>query len=173
MSSMTASNPATSCRIGLGYDIHKTGPGDHVWLGGVRIEAPFSLMGHSDADVLLHAVTDAILGALGDADIGHYFPPSDEQNRNRKSSDFVRFAAERMRSAGYGIGNVDCNIICELPRISPVRDAIIESLARLIGASVGQVSVKGRTNEKQDSVGEGRAVVCQAIVLLTPVQQSV
>lgn len=73
----------------------------------------------------------------------------------------------------YGIGNVDCNIICELPRISPVRGAIIESLAQLIGASVGQVSVKGRTNEKQDSVGEGRAVVCQAIVLLTPVQQSV
>lgn len=165
---MTAPSLAASCRIGLGYDIHKTGPGDHVWLGGVRIEAPFSLVGHSDADVLLHAVTDAILGALGDADIGHYFPPSDEQNRHRKSSDFVRFAAERMQSAGYKIGNVDCNVICELPRIAPVREIIREALAELIGATPAQVSVKGRTNEKQDAVGEGRAVVCQAVVLLVP-----
>ena len=168
---MTAPSLAASCRIGLGYDIHKTGPGDHVWLGGVRIEAPFSLVGHSDADVLLHAVTDAILGALADADIGHHFPPSDEQNRHRKSSDFVRFAAERMKSAQYQIGNIDCNIICELPRIAPMRDAIRASLAELLGAAVQQVSIKGSTNEKQDAVGEGRAVVCQAIVLLVPLAE--
>ncbi len=165
---MTASNLTPSCRVGLGYDIHRTGPGDHVWLGGVRIDAPFSLIGHSDADVLLHAITDAILGALGDGDIGQHFPPSDEQNRNRKSSDFVRFAAERMRSASMAIGNIDCNIICELPRISPVREAIRQSVANLVGARTDQVSIKGRTNEKQDAVGEGRAVVCQAIVLLAP-----
>ncbi len=155
-------------RVGLGYDIHKTGPGDHVWLGGVKIAAPFALVGHSDADVLLHAVTDAIFGALGDGDIGHHFPPTDEKNRNRKSSEFVQFAVTRMQSAGYAIGNIDCNVICELPRISPLRAELCHSIAKLTGTSAGQVSVKGRTNEKQDAVGEGRAVVCQAVVLLVP-----
>lgn len=167
---MTASNLATSCRIGLGYDIHRTGEGDHVWLGGVKVSAPFSLVGHSDADVLLHAITDAILGALGDNDIGHYFPPSDEKNRGRKSSDFVTFAVKRMQSAGYAIANADCNIICEAPRILPVREAIRASLAGLLGVSEGQVSIKGRSNEQVDAVGERRAVVCQAVVLLVAAQ---
>lgn len=163
---MAVKNPATSCRIGSGYDIHRTGEGDHVWLGGVRIAAPFSLVGHSDADVLLHAITDAILGAIADYDIGHHFPPSDEGNWGRASADFLRFAADRMQRAGYGIANIDCNIICELPRIAPVREEIRASLARLLDISVTQISVKGRTNEKADAVGEGSAVVCQAAVLL-------
>ncbi|MFZ5629979.1 MAG: 2-C-methyl-D-erythritol 2,4-cyclodiphosphate synthase [Spirochaetota bacterium] len=153
-------------RIGLGYDIHRTGEGDHVWLGGVRVAAPFSLVGHSDADVLLHAITDAILGAIADYDIGHHFPPSDESNRGRPSSDFLRFALERMQQGGYLLTNIDCNIICELPRIAPVREEIRSSLAALMGIAVNQVSIKGRTNEKVDAIGEGRAVVCQAVVLL-------
>lgn len=169
---MTASNPATSCRIGLGYDIHKTEPGDYVWLGGVKVPAPFALVGHSDADVLLHAVTDAIFGALGDGDIGHHFPASDGKNRNRKSADFVQYAVARMKSAGFSIGNIDCNIICELPHIAPVRDELRASLAHLVGASIQQVSVKGRTNEKQDAVGQGSAVVCHAVVLLVSALQS-
>ncbi len=107
-------------RVGLGYDIHRTKEGDHVWLGGLRIPAPFSLVGHSDADVLLHAITDAIFGALGDYDIGYHFPPSDEKNRGRKSAEFLQFAIARMKSAAYKIGNIDCNIICEMPRITPV-----------------------------------------------------
>lgn len=154
-------------RIGLGYDIHRTGEGDHVWLGGVLIAAPFSLIGHSDADVLLHAITDAILGAIADYDIGHHFPPSDESNRGRPSADFLRFALERMQNEGYAITNIDCNIICELPRIAPVREEIRKKLAELMGVSVKQISVKGRTNEKVDAAGEGRAVICQAAVLLT------
>lgn len=158
----------TQMRIGLGYDIHRTQPGDCVFLGGVRIPAPFALAGHSDADVVLHAITDAILGALADYDIGHYFPPSDETNRDRKSSDFLLFAVGRMQNAGHRIGNVDCNIICETPRISPVREEIRISIAGLLGVSPGQVSVKGRTNEKVDAVGRGEAVVCQAVVLLVP-----
>ncbi|GAB4432806.1 MAG: 2-C-methyl-D-erythritol 2,4-cyclodiphosphate synthase [Turneriella sp.] len=154
-------------RIGLGYDIHRTGEGDHVWLGGIRVAAPFSLVGHSDADVLLHAITDAILGAIADYDIGHHFPPSDEANRGRPSADFLRYALERMLQRGYAIANVDCNIICELPRIAPVREDIRSSLSALLGIGLSQISVKGRTNEKTDAVGEGRAVVCQAVVLLT------
>ena len=164
---MAALNPTPSWRIGLGYDIHRTGEGDHVWLGGVRVAAGFSLIGHSDADVLLHAVTDALLGAIADFDIGHHFPPSDETNRGRPSVDFLNFALERTQRAGYQLANIDCNIVCELPRIAPVREEIRRSLASLMGISVGQVSVKGRTNEKVDAVGEGRAVICQAIVLLT------
>lgn len=154
-------------RIGLGYDIHRTGEGDHIWLGGVRLAAPFALVGHSDADVLLHAVTDAIFGALADYDIGYHFPPTDASNRGRPSADFLRFALGRMQRAGYQLANIDCNIVCELPRIAPVREEIRKSLASLMGISLGQVSVKGRTNEKVDAVGCGKAVVCQAVVLLT------
>lgn len=172
MSAMTAANPATSCRIGLGYDIHRTRPGDHIWLGGARIAAPFSLVGHSDADVLLHAVTDAILGALADYDIGHYFPPSDAANKDRPSRDFLSFALERMRARGYTVGNVDCNIICEEPRIAPVREDIRSSLANLAGINPDQVSIKGRSNEKADAAGRGEAVVCHAVVLLSTESRS-
>jgi len=160
-------------RIGLGYDIHRTlwpaegGDADeHIWLGGEKIAAPFTLQGHSDADVLLHAITDAILGALADFDIGHYFPPTDAANRNRKSSDFLVFALSCMQSAGYKIANLDCNIICEIPRIAPHREQIRAALARLLQIDQSQVSVKGRTNEKLDAVGEERAVACQVVVLL-------
>lgn len=156
-------------RIGLGYDIHRTTSGDHIWLGGAKISAPFSLVGHSDADVLLHAITDAILGALADYDIGHYFPPSDAANKGRPSRDFLAFALERMRARGYAIGNIDCNIICEAPRIAPVREEIRTALAQLAGIKLDQISVKGRSNEKSDAVGKGEAVVCQAAVLLAPV----
>lgn len=164
---MAVKNPTPSWRIGLGYDIHRTQPGDHVWLGGVRVAAPFSLVGHSDADVLLHAVTDAILGALSDYDIGYYFPPTAMENRNRKSSEFLAFVVERMDRAGYCIANLDCNIICEEPRIAPVRDDIRASLSRLLRISITRASVKGRTNEGVGAIGAKAAIACQAIVLLT------
>ncbi|HRP70292.1 MAG TPA: 2-C-methyl-D-erythritol 2,4-cyclodiphosphate synthase, partial [Turneriella sp.] len=102
-------------RVGLGYDIHRTQSGSSIVLGGVTFDAPFSLVGHSDADALLHAITDAILGALADYDIGYYFPPSKEENKKRASSDFLFFAVERMRTRGYAIENIDCNVICEVP----------------------------------------------------------
>ncbi|MBV6493369.1 MAG: 2-C-methyl-D-erythritol 2,4-cyclodiphosphate synthase [Turneriella sp.] len=153
-------------RVGIGYDIHRTKEGDHIYLGSRKIAAPFSLEGHSDADVLLHALTDAVLGALSDFDIGHYFPPSKEENKNRASRDFILFAAERMRMRGYKIENIDCNIICEAPKIAPVREEIRLALAKLLGITVDAISVKGRTNEKMGAIGEGKAIACQAIVLL-------
>ena len=172
---MAVKNPATSCRIGLGYDIHRTklpanGGATSVVLGGIEIAAPFSLDGHSDADVLLHAITDAILGALADHDIGHYFPPGDEKNRNRKSADFLVFALGRMRSAGYEIANLDCNLICEQPKIAPVRHQLRGAVADLLGVSIDRVSIKGRTNEKLDAAGRGEAIMCQAIVLLNEIR---
>lgn len=153
-------------RVGLGYDIHRAKPGDHIWLGGVKVNSPFALDGHSDADVLLHAVTDAILGALALDDIGHHFPPSDPENKNRASKDFLAFAVAKMKGANYAIGNIDCNIICEEPRVASWRQQIRDSLASLLGVSLSQISVKGRTNEQLDAVGRKEAVACQAIVLL-------
>lgn len=166
MPSVAVNNQATSCRIGLGYDIHRTIPGKHVQLGGLQIAAPFSLEGHSDADVLLHAVTDAILGALAMEDIGHYFPPTDPANKGRASSEFLEFAVKSAHEKKYNVGNVDCNVICEEPKIGPHRQAIRESLAKLLKVDIGQVSVKGRTNERVDAVGRKEAVAVQAIVLL-------
>lgn len=153
-------------RVGLGYDIHRTGPGDGILLGGVKIPAPFSLVGHSDADVLLHAITDAILGALAMEDIGHYFPPGDPVNKGRASADFLAFAVKGAQEKNYAIGNVDCNIICEEPKIAPYRQKIRESVARLLQSGIEQVSIKGRTNERVDAVGRKEAMAAQAIVLL-------
>jgi len=162
-----AADPATSCRIGIGYDIHATTAGDHIWLGGVKIVAPFALKGYSDADVLLHAITDAILGALGDGDIGSHFPPSDSANKNRPSRDFLEFAVGRMNKRGFRIENIDSNVVCELPKIDPVREVIKNSIAAIARIRVDQISVKGRTHEKLDAAGRGEAVICQAVVLLT------
>ncbi len=153
-------------RIGQGFDIHATCPGDHIILGGIKIPAPFSLQGHSDADALLHAITDAILGALGDEDIGHYFPPHDEKNRGRKSSDFVLFAVKRAQAQGYVISNIDCNVICERPKIGPHRLKLQENIARLLKIAPNQVSVKGRTFEKLDAIGAEKGLAVLAIVLL-------
>jgi 2-C-methyl-D-erythritol 2,4-cyclodiphosphate synthase len=155
-----------SWRIGHGFDIHRTEPGDGVWLGGVKVPAPFALSGHSDADVLLHAITDAIFGALADHDIGHYFPPSDPANKGRASIEFLQFALGRMRDQGYSIGNLDCNIICEAPRISPVREAIRDALGMALALPTDRISVKGRTHEKVDAIGRSEAVSCHVVILL-------
>ena len=155
-------------RIGIGYDIHATCPGERVILGGVSIPAPFSLKGHSDADALLHAITDAILGALGEPDIGTFFPPSDSVNKNRDSAEFLKFAIDKMRAAGFEITNIDSNIICEQPKISPYRSSIIQNIALLCDIDSSQVNVKGRTNEKLDATGRGEAIATQAVVLLKP-----
>jgi len=157
-------------RVGLGYDIHRIRDrgckGSIITLGGLQFDCDFSLDGHSDADVILHAITDAILGALGDRDIGYYFPASEAVNRGRKSADFLIFARNRMINAGYQIANIDCNVICEEPKINPIRKRLIESVAGLLAIEKSRVNIKGRTNEKMDSVGKGEAIICQAIVLL-------
>jgi 2-C-methyl-D-erythritol 4-phosphate cytidylyltransferase / 2-C-methyl-D-erythritol 2,4-cyclodiphosphate synthase len=149
-------------RTGTGIDIHAFGPGDHVTLGGVHIAHSHALAGHSDADVVLHALTDAILGALADGDIGVHFPPSDPQWRGASSDRFVAFALERLANRGGRIGHIDINIVCEAPRIGPHRDAMRANIARLTGIDAGRVAVKATTSEKLGFTGRGEGIVAYA-----------
>jgi 2-C-methyl-D-erythritol 4-phosphate cytidylyltransferase / 2-C-methyl-D-erythritol 2,4-cyclodiphosphate synthase len=149
-------------RTGSGIDVHAFAPGDHVTLGGVRIPHAQALTGHSDADVVLHALTDAILGALADGDIGVHFPPSDPQWRGASSDRFVAFALERLAARGGRIGHIDINIVCEAPRIGPHRDAMRANIARLAGIDPGRVAVKATTSEKLGFIGRGEGIVAYA-----------
>jgi 2-C-methyl-D-erythritol 4-phosphate cytidylyltransferase/2-C-methyl-D-erythritol 2,4-cyclodiphosphate synthase len=149
-------------RTGTGIDVHAFGPGDHVTLGGIQIAHSQALSGHSDADVVLHALTDAILGALADGDIGVHFPPSDPQWRGASSDRFVAFALERLARRGGRIGHIDINIVCEAPRIGPHRDAMRANIARLAGIDAGRVAVKATTSEKLGFTGRGEGIVAYA-----------
>jgi 2-C-methyl-D-erythritol 4-phosphate cytidylyltransferase / 2-C-methyl-D-erythritol 2,4-cyclodiphosphate synthase len=149
-------------RTGTGIDVHAFGPGDHVTLGGVRIPHPQALTGHSDADVVLHALTDAVLGALADGDIGVHFPPNDPQWRGACSDRFLTFAIERLAKRGGRIGHIDINIVCEAPRIGPHRDAMRANIARLAGIAVERVAVKATTSEKLGFTGRGEGIVAYA-----------
>jgi 2-C-methyl-D-erythritol 4-phosphate cytidylyltransferase/2-C-methyl-D-erythritol 2,4-cyclodiphosphate synthase len=158
----------TDVRTGFGYDVHAFGPGDHVTLGGVRIPHGQGLSGHSDADVVLHALVDAILGALADGDIGVHFPPSDPQWRGASSDRFLGFAVERVRARGGRIAHLDANVVCEAPRIGPHRDAMRARIAQIAGIDVGRVAVKATTSEKLGFIGrsEGMAAFATATVRL-------
>ena len=149
-------------RTGHGFDVHAFGPGDHLMLCGVRIAADRGLKGHSDADVGLHAVTDAILGAIGEADIGTHFPPGDPQWQGVSSDRFLAFAAERVAALKGSIAHVDATLICEAPRIGPHREAMREALARILGIDVGRVSVKATTTEGLGFTGRGEGIAAQA-----------
>lgn len=155
-------------RTATGYDVHGFVAGDHVWLGGVRIPHSQSLSGHSDADAPLHALVDAILGALADGDIGAHFPPGDPQWRGAPSAKFLAFAAERVRGRGGRIAHLDITIVCEEPRIGPHRDAMRARIARIAGVSPERVAVKATTNEKLGFVGrrEGIAAMATATIRL-------
>ena len=153
-------------RIGHGYDIHRLVDGRPLMLGGVHIPSPHGLQGHSDGDVVLHAVCDAVLGALGVGDIGQHFPDSDERYRGIASGELLRQVAALMDNAGWCIGNLDVTIIAEQPRLAPHRDAIRVRVAALLDAPVGAVSVKAKTNEGVDAVGRGEAIAATAVVLL-------
>ena len=155
-------------RTGIGYDVHAFVAGDHVWLGGVRIPFTRALSGHSDADVPLHALVDAILGALADGDIGAHFPPSDPQWRGAPSEKFLAFAVERVRQRGGRIAHLDITIVCEAPRIGPHRDAMRARIAAIAGIAIDRVAVKATTNEKLGFVGrqEGLAAMATATVRL-------
>lgn len=155
-------------RTGTGFDVHRFAEGDHVWLGGVRIPHTHRLDGHSDADVALHAVTDALLGAIGDGDIGQHFPPSDPQWRGAASRLFVEDAARRVRVRGGRIGNVDLTILCEAPRIGPHRDAMRAAIAGMLGITPDRIGVKATTTEQLGFTGrrEGIAAMATATVLL-------
>ncbi|WEK52732.1 MAG: bifunctional 2-C-methyl-D-erythritol 4-phosphate cytidylyltransferase/2-C-methyl-D-erythritol 2,4-cyclodiphosphate synthase [Candidatus Kaistia colombiensis] len=149
-------------RVGTGYDVHSFTEGDGVWLGGVQILHDRKLSGHSDADVALHALTDAVLGAIADGDIGDHFPPSDPQWRGASSDRFLAFAAERVRARGGVIVNLDLAIIAEEPRIGPHRDAMRARIAEIAGIGAGRVGVKATTNEKMGFVGRGEGIAAIA-----------
>jgi 2-C-methyl-D-erythritol 4-phosphate cytidylyltransferase / 2-C-methyl-D-erythritol 2,4-cyclodiphosphate synthase len=155
-------------RTGTGYDVHSFVQGDHVWLGGVRIPHPQSLSGHSDADAPLHALVDAILGALADGDIGTHFPPGDPQWRGASSDRFLAFAVDRVRQRGGRIAHLDITIVCEAPRIGPHRDAMRTRIAEVAGVAIDRVAIKATTNEKLGFIGrrEGIAAIATATIRL-------
>jgi 2-C-methyl-D-erythritol 4-phosphate cytidylyltransferase/2-C-methyl-D-erythritol 2,4-cyclodiphosphate synthase len=149
-------------RTGSGLDVHAFGPGDHVTLGGIRIPHVQTLTGHSDADVALHALTDAILGALADGDIGAHFPPSDPQWRGASSDRFLTFAVERVRTRGGRIAHLDLTIVCEAPRIGEHRDRMRANIANLAGIGIERVGVKATTSEKLGFTGRGEGIAAYA-----------
>jgi 2-C-methyl-D-erythritol 4-phosphate cytidylyltransferase / 2-C-methyl-D-erythritol 2,4-cyclodiphosphate synthase len=149
-------------RTATGYDVHSFGVGDHVWLGGVRIPHDRGLTGYSDADAPLHALVDAILGALADGDIGSHFPPGDPRWKGASSDWFLAFAAERVAKRGGRIAHLDITIICETPRIGPHRDAMRARIAALAGVDLDRVAVKATTNEKLGFIGRGEGIAAMA-----------
>lgn len=161
-------------RIGHGYDLHRlepiapAGPGRPLILGGVRLEHDKGPVAHSDGDALLHALTDALLGALAEPDIGQLFPDTDPRHASQDSLVFLREAARRVQLAGLCVVNVDATVILERPKLSPHKDAMRATIARALGLEVSRVNVKGKTHERVDAVGEGRAVEVHVVALLAP-----
>lgn len=162
----------TDIRTATGFDVHAFGEGDHVWLGGVRIPHTRALTGHSDADVVLHALTDAVLGALADGDIGHHFPPSDERWRGAASDQFLAFAVERVRARGGEITLLDATVLCEAPRVGPHRDAIRARIAEIAKLPVGRVAVKATTTERLGFTGRGEGIAALATATLRLPEQA-
>jgi 2-C-methyl-D-erythritol 4-phosphate cytidylyltransferase/2-C-methyl-D-erythritol 2,4-cyclodiphosphate synthase len=153
--------------VGSGFDAHRFGPGDHVMLCGVKIAHDKSLLGHSDADAGWHALVDAILGALGEGDIGAHFPPSDPQWKGANSETFLRHAAARARAAGAELQHVDITLICERPKIGPHRDAMRARTAEVLGLPLPRVSVKATTTEQMGFTGRGEGLAAQATATLS------
>ena len=153
-------------RIGEGWDVHQLVAGRKLILGGVEIPHATGLLGHSDADVLLHAITDALLGAAGLGDIGRHFPDTDPQFRGADSSVLLAEAARRVRAAGWQVGNVDSTVIAQAPKLAPHIPKMVECIAGCLGVAPAQVNVKAKTAEKMGPVGEGRAIEARAVCLL-------
>ena len=153
-------------RTGNGFDVHRFGDGDHVWLCGVRIPHKRSLQGHSDADVGMHAITDALYGALGRGDIGQHFPPSDPQWKGAESSIFLKHAVALATKLGFSISNIDCTIICEFPKIGPHQETMKATIADLIGIDADRISVKATTSEKLGFAGREGGIATIATATL-------
>ncbi len=158
-------------RSGTGFDVHRLAEGEELWLCGIKIEHSRGLVGHSDADVALHAVTDAVLGACAAGDIGEHFPPSDPRWRGAASHAFLEHAVALARERGYAVGNVDLTIVCEAPRIGPHRRAMRAALASMLGTGIDAVSVKGTTTERLGFTGRGEGIAAQAIATLIPLDE--
>lgn len=153
-------------RVGLGYDSHRLGNGGPLRIGGIDIQSDIHAIGHSDADVLLHAITDAILGSVCEADIGRLFPDNAEENRDRDSVDFLREAVRRLHGQGYKIGNLDCVILAEHPKMAPHIGAMRELVASHLDASIDQISIKAKTGEGVGEIGSSAAIAARVVVLV-------
>lgn len=163
-SDFAAAQPAI--RVGTGYDVHRLAEGEELWLCGVRIAHDRGLAGHSDADVAIHALVDAVLGAVGAGDIGSHFPPSDPQWKGASSDRFLTHAVNVAAEAGFRIGNIDLTLICEAPKIGPHREAMRTRLAELLGTGLDAVSIKATTTERLGFTGRGEGIAAQAVATL-------
>lgn len=153
-------------RIGFGYDLHKLTPNRELMIGGVHIPCEFGEEAHSDGDVLLHAIIDALFGAIAEGDIGSHFPPSDQKWKDISSLILLKKTFKIVKSKGYSIGNLDCTIVLEKPKLLPHIPAIRDSIATALEIKISQISVKGKTKEKVDAVGRGEAIEAYASLLL-------
>jgi 2-C-methyl-D-erythritol 2,4-cyclodiphosphate synthase len=153
-------------RIGNGFDVHAFGDGDHIMLGGVRIEHDRGVVAHSDGDVLIHALCDALLGALALGDIGQHFPPTDDRWKDADSLQFLEHCNLLMDQHGYRLGNADLTVICERPKVEPHSLVIRKTLARKLDVSLSQINVKATTTERLGFTGRGEGIAAQAVVLL-------
>lgn len=159
--------PMRQIRTGMGYDVHRLADGEDLWLGGVKIEHDRGLVGHSDADVLLHALTDALLGTVAAGDIGDHFPPSDPQWRGAASARFVEYAASLILEKGGTINNVDMTVICEAPKIKPHRETIRRNIAEILAIEVDRISIKATTTEGLGFTGREEGIAAQAIATIS------
>lgn len=153
-------------RVGQGYDVHRFESGRELWLGGVKIEYPLGLKGHSDADVLLHAVSDALLGALALRDIGYHFPDNDPKYKGADSKQLLKEVARLVLQKGYKVGNIDATIVAEQPKINPYVPAMQEVIAQLLSVEVDQVSIKATTNEQMGFTGRQEGILALATALV-------
>lgn len=157
----------TAVRIGIGHDTHRLGEGGPLRLGGVVIPFEFHLVGHSDADILLHAVTDALLGAAALGDIGEMFPNTDPANRDRDSTEMLTIAYQAVQAAGYRVVNLDCIVFAERPKLSSYKRAISEHIGTALGVAPEQVGIKAKTGEGVGAVGQQEAMMAQCVALLS------
>jgi len=158
--------PQPPYRIGEGWDVHALVPGRRLMLGGVHVPFHSGLLGHSDADALLHAITDALLGAAAMGDIGTLFPDTDATWEGSDSAHLLATAWSRVAAQGYAIGNIDATVIAQAPRLAPYKQAMQQRIAEILGVSVSQVNVKAKTAEKLGPVGQGLSIECRAVALL-------
>ena len=156
-------------RLGNGYDVHRFGTGDQVTLCGIEIPYDKGLQGHSDADVGMHAITDALYGAMAQGDIGQHFPPSDPQWKGAASEIFLRHAVDLARDLGFSISNVDCTLVCEFPKIGPHSDRMRAELSRILNIQIDRVSVKATTSEKLGFTGRGEGIAALATAALVKI----
>ena len=153
-------------RVGIGHDTHRLGPGGPLILGGIAIPHDRHAIGHSDADVLLHAITDALLGATNLGDIGELFPDTDPANKGRDSADMLRLAYDRVLAAGFQIGNLDCVVFAQRPKLLPHKEAIRRRIAEILGVTIEQIGLKAKTGEQVGPVGREEAIMAECVVLV-------